>query len=200
MTKPRGCLPVAAIILAAGSASRMGKLKQLLTYRKGTLVQNAVDQARQADFSPLIVVIGAEAERMRARLAALPIEIAENAKWQAGMGSSIKCGMEALKSVAPDTAAVLILLADQPLITADHLRDMRTLLSPDCAAVAAEYSGDVGVPAIFQRKTFASLLALSPEAGAKQVLHRLGDAVRRFPLPEASADIDTPEDYARLSS
>jgi molybdenum cofactor cytidylyltransferase len=178
----------------------MGKLKQLLPYGTGTLVQHAVDQARRAGFAPLVVVVGAETEQMRARLAALPIEIAENKKWRMGMGSSIACGMEALKSVAPQSAAVLMMLADQPLVTAEHLREMRALLSPDCVAVAAEYSGSLGVPAIFQRKTFPALLTLSPNAGAKHVLQKLGDSVRRFPLPEASADIDTPEDYARLSS
>jgi molybdenum cofactor cytidylyltransferase len=107
--------------------------------------------------------------------------------------------MYALQSTAPETVAALILLADQPLVTAEHLRQLRALLSPDCSAVAAEYSGSPGVPAIFQRSAFPALLTLSPESGAKQLLRTLGDRVRRLPMPEAAADIDTPEDYARLT-
>ncbi len=176
----------------------MGCLKQLLPYGEKTLVQHAVEQAEQAGFSPLVVVVGAESAAVRERVAALPIEIAENADWAHGMGSSIACGMRAIAEVAPDTPAVAILLADQPLIAAAHLRSMRALLSPDCFAVAAEYAGSLGVPAIFQRKLFSMLSALPPEAGAKQILRGLAGAVAAFPLPEAAADIDTPEDYAQL--
>ncbi len=58
------CLPVSAVVLAAGAATRMGKLKQLLPYRGRTLIQHAVDQALQAGFDPVVVVVGA---RVRSR-------------------------------------------------------------------------------------------------------------------------------------
>jgi molybdenum cofactor cytidylyltransferase len=191
-------LPVAAIILAAGSASRMGRLKQVLPYGEGTLVQHAVKQAIEAGFAPVIVVLGAESEEVRARLSELHVQTAENKDWQLGMGSSIARGMRALLEAAPKARAVAILLADQPLITAEHLCHMRERL-PDSSAVAAEYAGSLGVPAIFQREMFSALLALAPEAGAKQIL-REAVGVVAFPLPEAAADIDTPDDYARLTS
>jgi molybdenum cofactor cytidylyltransferase len=189
-----------ALILAAGSGSRMGRLKQLLPYNGGSLVQNAVAQAREAGFEPVVVVIGAESKLMRTELAPLPAEIVENSDWQLGMGSSIVCGMRLIQRVAPESAAVLILLADQPLVTADHLRNMRALLSHDCSAVAAQYEGSAGVPAIFQRRVFSALLSLAPQTGAKQMLRSLGEAVKLFPVPEAGTDVDTPEDYARLTS
>lgn len=178
----------------------MGRLKQVLPYRKGTLVQHAVEQAGQAGFAPLIVVVGAEAGEVRTSLIGMPVDVAENPDWPLGMGSSIACGMQFLTKTASGAAAVAILLADQPLITAEHLRKMRILLSPGCSAVAAEYGDSTGVPAIFQRKVFSALRSLTPNAGAKQLLRSLGTGLIPFPLPEAAVDIDTAEDYARLTS
>lgn len=191
---------MAALILAAGTANRMGQLKQVLSYRGGTLVQHAAQQALDADFHPVIVVIGAESEKVRTALAALPVEIAENPGWQLGMGSSIARGMRAVADAAPESAAVAILLADQPLVTSDHLRRMRALLSTDSTAVAAEYGNSLGVPAILPRAMFSALLGLPPHAGAKLLLRDSVQTVIAFPLPEAAADIDTPEDYARIAA
>lgn len=194
------CLPIAAIILAAGSASRMGRLKQVLAYGDTTMVQHAVQQARIAGFDPLVVVVGAESRQVRASVAALPVEIAENPNWESGMGSSIVCGMKALAEGSSGVGAVAILLADQPLVTAEHLLQMRRMLSHDCIGVAAKYKGNLGVPAIFARKMFPALKTLPPHSGAKQLLHEAAAEIASFPLPEAAADIDTPEDYARLIS
>jgi CTP:molybdopterin cytidylyltransferase MocA len=128
------------------------------------------------------------------------VQIAENPDWALGMGSSIACGMRALEQRGFAVNAVAVLLADQPLVKASHLIRMRAALEPNCIAVAAEYGGSVGVPAIFSREVFEELLSLPPEGGAKQLLRQLDADVARFPLPEAAADIDTPEDYARLTS
>jgi molybdenum cofactor cytidylyltransferase len=198
LTAQQDTAQVAAIILAAGSGSRMGRLKQLLPYREGTLVQHAIEQAIEAGFAPVIVVAGARSDEVRASLSGMPVKIVDNADWQLGMGSSIACGMRALSEAAPQVAAVAILLADQPLVRAEHLRRMRDLLSPDSTAVAAEYGGSVGVPAIFKHTMFSALSSLQPNAGAKQIL-RDAPRVVAFPLSEAAADIDTPEDYARLT-
>ena len=89
-------LPVAAVILAAGAATRMGKLKQLLPYRGRTLIQYAIDQAIEAQFAPVIVVVGAEADLVRSALASRRIEIVENPRWKTGMGSSVAIGVQRL--------------------------------------------------------------------------------------------------------
>jgi len=187
------------MILAAGAASRMGRLKQVLPYAEKSFVEHAVEQAVEAGFAPVIVVTGAHADEVRARLSNTPVMLAVNKDWQLGMGSSIACGMRVLLDMAPDADAVAILLADQPLVTGEHLRRLRDLLSPDCAAVAAEYAGSVGVPAIFGRAMFGSLSSLPVHAGAKQILRNV-EGVIPYGLPEAATDIDTPEDYARLTS
>jgi molybdenum cofactor cytidylyltransferase len=172
----------------------MGQLKQLLPYRGKTLVEHAVEQALAAAFDPLIVVVGAEAESVRAALLARPVLVVENSTWHLGMGSSIAAGIGAL----PEAQTVAILLADQPLVESRHLRAMQALLAvSDALAVAAQYNGTLGVPALFKRELFEALRSLDPAAGARALLR---DRATAFPLPEAAMDIDTPEDFAALRS
>src|SRR4051794_26263341 len=194
------CLPVAAVILAAGAATRMGKLKQLLPYRGRTLVQHAVDQALQAQFHPVVVVVGAESAAVRSAIASQKSVVVENSYWRSGMGSSISAGVSWLQREQTEAAAIAILLADQPLVTAEHLTEMRSRLHQVAAdAVAAEYSGTLGVPALFKRSLFMALSQLPATAGARQLLRQTGLKVDPFPLPEAASDIDTPDDYESLT-
>ncbi len=179
----------------------MGKLKQLLPYAGHTLVEHAVEQAIEAGFSPVIVVVGAEAGAVRASIAARRVEIVHNGAWHLGMGSSVTAGIRHLQQMGSDSAAVAILLADQPLVSANHLAEMRGLLHTSHApAVAAQYNGTLGVPALFKRDLFTVLLSLPPAAGARHLLRDSGIQVAPFPLPEAAMDIDTPQDFAALEA
>jgi molybdenum cofactor cytidylyltransferase len=196
---PSPCLPVAAVVLAAGTASRMGRLKQLLPYRGGTFVQHAVRQALEARFDPVIVVVGAGAEAVQAAIAPEPVHVVHNEGWQRGMGSSVSAGVRRIQEEGFASAAVAITLADQPLVTGEHLRAMRQeIYLSGAAVVAAEYNGMLGVPAIFARKLMGELINLPPEAGARHLLRRPELQVKAFPLPEAAMDIDTPEDLQIL--
>ena len=179
----------------------MGRLKQLVRYGDRTFVQHAVQQAVDAGFAPVIVVVGAQADLVRAAVAAQPVEIVQNQKWELGMGSSLATGVLHVQELAGNSAAVALLLADQPLVTAAHLKEMRRLLYTGAAPiVAAHYSGMLGVPALFKRELFATLASLPADAGARHVLRDSGFPVTPFPLPEAAMDIDTPEDLAALSA
>lgn len=179
----------------------MGRLKQLLSYRGQPLVQHAIEEATNAGLAPIIAVVGAEGAAVRAAIAGQPVSIVENREWASGMGSSIAAGMRFLAEAASDVAAVAILLADQPLVTARHLVKMQTLVfSGKSQAVAAQYSGSLGVPAIFKRNLFEALSSLPSAAGARHILRDSEIEVAAFPLPEAAIDIDTPEDFAALES
>lgn len=192
------CFPTAAIILAAGEARRMGHVKQLLPFGSGTLLTRAIDTAIDAGLAPVIVVVGANAEVVQSTIAAKHVEIVRNTLWQTGMGSSIAAGVRRHQELEADSGALAVLLADQPLVTSDHLRRMRRLLLDSGAStVAAEYNGTVGVPAFFRRQLLPRLAALSGEGGAKPLLR--DSATVPFPLPEAAIDIDTPEDFSRVS-
>ncbi len=185
-----------AILLAAGAASRMGRLKQLLPYRGKTLLEHAVDQAIAAGFSPIVAVIGASAEQVRKKLAGYPVVLVENSAWESGMGSSLALGVRHLPASGP----VAVLLGDQPLVTAVHLRAMLAAFegANRQRIVAAFYNEALGVPAVFPASLLPALQSLKPEAGARALLRDPSQNIHPFPLPEAAADIDTPEDFARL--
>ena len=165
------------------------------------MIEHVIAQAVDAWLSPVIVVVGAEAQAIRHVVAMLPVEIAPNENWKSGMGSSISTGIRHLQQIAPDVVAVAILLSDQPLVKAMHLIAMRELLRDSATnIVAAEYNRTLGVPAFFKHELFADLAALAPDIGARRILRGPGAHVSPYPLPEAAIDIDTPEDFAALNS
>lgn len=194
------------MILAAGASTRLGggRLKQLLPFRGRSLLRHAAEVALAAGASPVVVVLGAQAERLRGELAGLPVEVVVNTGWEEGMASSLRAGLAALVAAAPDTGAVLLMLCDQPLVTPEALQALvaahRASGKP---AIASEYAsgGPLGPPCLFARPLFADLLALSGAQGAKQLLSRLSpDATLRVSLPEADQDIDTAADWERFHS
>ncbi len=190
---------IAAVILAAGAATRMGKIKQLLTYRGRTLVEHAIAQAQGAGFSPVVAVVGAEAEAVREAVERTGASAAFNPDWPLGMGSSITTGVAAVLEMAPEADAVAVLLADQPYITDVHLLGMcREFEMGGGPILAARYAETFGVPAIFSKDVIPVLQALSQGAGARQILRQSGAGVVGYALPEASMDVDTPEDFANL--
>jgi molybdenum cofactor cytidylyltransferase len=192
--------PIGIILLAAGGSARMGRPKQLLSFGKTTLLRHAAETALASGLSPVVVVLGAEAESCRAELEGLPVAVARNEDWSRGMGDSLRAGVEELERIAPDIGAALVMLHDQPRISAAALRDLANLWSPEgCTIAAAFYGGTSGVPAVFGRNHFAELKTLDGGGGAKGILARHDADVAKLELPEALDDIDSPEDYARLS-
>ena len=163
-------------------------------------MQHAIAQALEAQFDPVVVVVGAEAEAVRAVIAKERVHVVHNDRWESGMGSSVSAGVKRIGQEGFESAAIAITLADQPLVMAEHLRAMRRQVHLSGAAViAAQYNDTLGVPAVFARKMFGTLLNLPPEAGARHLLRQPGLQVQAFPLPEAAMDIDTPDDLQRLS-
>jgi molybdenum cofactor cytidylyltransferase len=188
-----------AVILAAGAATRMGRIKQLLPFRGLTLVEHAIKQAQQAEFSPIVVVLGAQAEAVAEAVARTRAECVVNENWQSGMGSSISSGVGRILDIAPHLDALALLLADQPFITASHLKQMGHLFTQNSAPIlAAKYAGSAGVPALFRNTVFAALKNLPPEAGARALIRGGAADVLEYHLPEAATDIDTPADFAAL--
>lgn len=94
---------------------------------------------------------------------------------------------------------VLLMLADQPGVTAEDLRRLAGAWRrrPD-SILAAQYSGIAGVPAIFPRWSFRDLAELRGDRGAQALLKRYMDRVARLPMPSAAVDIDRPEDLLAI--
>lgn len=192
---------VGAVILAAGSSSRMGRPKQLLRFDGETLLRRAALAALEAGCDPVVVVTGAHAEQTRGELLGLKVREVENVRWETGMGSSVRAGVETLLEAQAEAAAVVLMLCDQPLVNADVIAALVAAhRETGRDVVASQYGGSSGVPALFGKTLFDELTRLEGHAGAKQVIKRHASQAHFVPFPGGEIDVDTPDDFSRLLS
>lgn len=198
MTTQEYSSSVAAIILAAGASSRMGRPKQLLDWHGRPLVRAVVEQALAAQLDQICVVVGGAGAAVTAALDGLPLRIVANPDYAVGQSSSLHAGVAALDSAI---GAALILLGDQPFVTAAIIQQLvAAWRATDAAIVAPLYQGQRGNPVLFARTIFPELLAVTGDQGARGVLAADSSRVHSisFDDPRPLADIDTLEAYLRL--
>ena len=174
----------------------MGKAKLLLPLEGKALVRWSVE-AMRPHVDVLIVVTPPEDAALREALAGLDVRFVPNPRPEAGQGTSIAAGAAALP---PDAAAVVITLGDQPRLPGSLLPDLLALFHREKKPIAAPvFQGTQGTPVVFAASVFGELRALDGDAGARAVVRRdpARVAVLRVDAP-MPADVDTPEDYARL--
>ena len=195
---------VAGLLLAAGAGSRMGgRNKLLLDYRGQPLVGHLAQVVLDSHCSEVFVVVGASADEVVRALAGREVEIVHNRDWPSGMASSLRTGMAAIAARRPAFDAVLVVLADQPQVTAEHLDALLDAhgQTPE-AVVASRYAGIEGVPALFPMRCFRALGQLEGDVGARALLQEERAASRALAIDfeAAAVDLDTPADYAALRS
>jgi molybdenum cofactor cytidylyltransferase len=196
---PPGNAGIALILLAAGASTRLGRPKQLLPFRGRSLLRHAAETALASVCRPVAVVLGASADRLQMELTALPVTVALNPAWAEGMAKSIRAGLKAVSSETAGADAVVIMLCDQPLITAgmlDRLVSVHRLEGR--GIVASDYEGVLGAPALFSRKYYPELGVLEGNEGARRIIVKHEDDLARISLPEAAFDVDRMEEAARL--
>lgn len=191
-------LLAAGIVLAAGRSSRMEAHKLLLPLGGKPLVEYSVNAALKSRAEPVIVVVGYAAEWVRAALPPGPYRVVENPRYREGMASSMRAGIEAVPAAA---TGAIILLADQPLITAEHVD--RMLAAAEAAPesiVAASFGGRRGNPVYFPRALFGELMAVAGDEGGRSVIARHQERLRLVELEpaEAEMDVDRPGEYESL--
>lgn len=192
---------VGAVILAAGGSSRFGEPKQLLRFQGESLVRRAVRAANEAGCVRVAVVTGDISDRIRTELRETSAAIVANPEWRKGIGTSIRCGVEDLRSSEPGLSAVVILACDQPFVDANAIAALVAQSeTTGKAIVASHYANTLGVPALFDASCFYALVSLPDESGAKSLIEFRCADVAQINFEPGAIDIDTPADYDRLTS
>ncbi len=186
---------VSAIFLAAGESKRMGKPKLLLPFNNSTILEQAVDNLLNSRVDEVIVVVGNRAREMIEKLAKRPVKIAVNPAYREGMSTSIARG---LSLVDRKTLAIMLVLADQPLIDKETINKLiETFLSHDKGIAIPAYQGKRGHPIIFSAKYKKELLELKGDVGGRQIIREHPDDVLEVAVnsPSINIDIDTIDNY-----
>jgi molybdenum cofactor cytidylyltransferase len=164
-------MKIAILILAAGESKRMNGIKQLLPWKNTTLLGNAIEQAILSKADAVYVVLGANADQIAPTIAHYNIQSIENKNWKNGLGNSIACGVNFLEENQLHYDAILITLADQPLITAaDYNALIDKYAQKEAKIIASETNNTPSVPAIFDAVYFENLAQLNEDKGAKEIL------------------------------
>lgn len=192
--------PVAGILLAAGTSSRMGRNKLLFELDGESLLRRAARRALAAGVSPLLVVLGHEAERTARELDGLPCRAVINPDYERGITSSLQSGVAALPAEA---GATVVMLADMPFVSAEMVAALvdryRACTAP---LVISDFEGVNAPPMLYDRVLFPELLAMAEASGCGRKVvnrHRAEAEVLAWPAA-ALADIDVPDDYARATA
>ena len=189
---------IAAIVLAAGTSSRMGANKLLLPLDGRPLVAHVVAVACASSADAVIVVLGNEADAVAAALPLGRARRVDNPRYADGLSTSLQAGLSAL---ADKIDGALILLADMPRTS---LATLETILGAAREAptqiIAANQRGRPAPPLYWPRAYFPALHAIQGDEGGRSVLLRSLDAVRLIEpaQPDESLDVDAPEDYQRI--
>ncbi|RCG32941.1 nucleotidyltransferase family protein [Sphaerisporangium album] len=183
----------AGLLLAAGAGARLGTPKAALEFQGERLADRGVRLLRDGGCHPVVVVIGAVTVRVRGAVTV------RNPSWATGMGSSLRTGLDALPLTAE---AVVVALADQPLIRPGAVRRLIEAWARGAAVAVATYGGAPRNPVLIGREHFGEVGRLAAgDAGARPFLRAHPDLVTLVPCDDVGdpADIDTPGDLARLS-
>ncbi len=185
---------VAAVVLAAGSSTRMGRNKLLLELGGETLVRRVVRAAAGAGVDEVVVVLGHEESRVRAELAGVPCTLVVNPDHGQGAGTSVHAGV---RHVAASVDALVVVLADMPFVTAAMIATLVERYRESRPPLVVSRYGDVQAPpTLYDRSLFDELLRIPAARGAKEVAgrHERQAVVVAWPA-QALRDIDVPEDY-----
>jgi molybdenum cofactor cytidylyltransferase len=161
---------VSAILLAAGEAKRMGKLKQLMPLGNTTIVEQTIDNLSSSRVSEVIVVLGHRAEEIMKRIASRPIKMVINPLYRQGMSTSIAAGLTFIDSQAQ---AVMLALGDQPFVDSQTLNKLiKEFEAHDKGIAIPTYKGKRGHPLIFSIKYKAQLSGLKGDIGGREIIKR----------------------------
>jgi molybdenum cofactor cytidylyltransferase len=200
-----------AIILAAGSSSRMGagRHKLLLPLAGRPVLEYVIEAALASQARPIIIVLGHQADQVRSLINAYvdhpDVTIVENARYLQGMSTSLHAGIHALRTMSntqgPEVGSALVILGDQPLMTTTIIDTLiATWRKTEKRIVAPLYDGRRGNPVLFDASLFAELLQTTGDEGGRSVIERHNPDMATVEIGNAMAsyDVDTWEAYQQV--
>ncbi|HVD01893.1 MAG TPA: nucleotidyltransferase family protein [Candidatus Dormibacteraeota bacterium] len=191
----------AGLVLAAGSSRRMGTPKQLLPLNGRPLLEGVVAAANASALDEVVVVLGANAEEVRRVVDLGRARVVVNPDHEAGLGSSVRTGLAAL---GPEVGRAMVILGDQPAVSAelfDRLLDLQS--SSGLPSAALRFGTLLHPPVVLERSLFGDLGSLEGDVGCRAVVRGRPELVAPLPAETDGVhpiDLDTPEDYRRVSS
>ncbi len=195
--------PVAGIVLAAGTSSRLGLNKLLLELEGEPVLRRSVRRASEARLDPVIVVLGFEADSARAALSGLIYKEVLNSEYEKGINSSVRV---AIAEVPQDVSAAIVILPDMPLVTSEMLQTLVERYRSSVAPVVVSRYGDVNAPpTLHDRSVFQEFFGEEVQGCGRHIVRRHRDKIETVDWPaEALDDLDLPGDYesvvARLAT
>jgi molybdenum cofactor cytidylyltransferase len=188
----------AALVLAAGTSTRMGAVKQLLELDGRALLQHVLDSVRNSVVDEIILVLGHAADTIERELELRSVRVVLNENYRRGMGSSLKVGLSAVNAEAE---AALIILADQPFVrpaTFDQIIAERQ--RSGAQIVIPTYRGFRGNPVLLDRSVFPEVMALDGDIGCRAIFGNHIGGIAKLPVDDVGIllDIDRRDDFEAL--
>ncbi|WP_420565227.1 NTP transferase domain-containing protein [Thalassobaculum sp.] len=191
---------IAAIVLAAGQSRRMGSENKLLAELGGKpMVRHVAEAVAASKASSMTVVLGHEADTVRATLADLKPSYAYNPDYAEGLSTSMKTGLAA---VGEEVDGVVICLGDMPMVSTAIIDRMIAAFDPveGRAIVVPTRRGKRGNPVLFAKRFFEEMARVSGDVGARHLIGNHEDLAVEIEVDDESVltDIDTPEALAKI--
>ena len=194
---------IAGVLLAAGEGSRFGQPKALVELNGQTLAARGVGLLRAGGADPILVVTGAVPLALDGTLTV------DNPQWRTGMGSSLRAALQALTEAArgpevgPGIGAVVVALADQPLVGAEAVARLIAAYRGGASVAVAAYDGQPRNPVLLAREHWPEVIATATgDQGARAFLRSRPELITLVECGDTGRpdDIDTPADLARITA
>jgi len=188
-----------ALILAAGSSRRMGTQKLLLPFGEKTIIETVIDNIQQSGVDGIMVVLGADHDRIRKIVDPLPVEVCFNENHESGMLSSVMCGF---RSLPENTGTALVFLGDQPGIPPQVTDAILKAYDESLHGIVIPvYDHRRGHPLLVDMKYKREIEKLDLETGLRSLMHLFPEDVLEVEVNEPGilVDIDTREDYSNAN-
>lgn len=186
-----------AIVLAAGESRRMGQPKMLLPFDSKTIIETVIAAILESQIENILVVVGANQEAVSDTIREMPVQIVFNPDFSTGMLSSVQVGF---KSLPQDASAALVLLGDQPSISAGVIdRVCEAFFASKRSIAVPVFHGKRGHPVAIDVKYGDEIQTLLPDVGLRQVLRAHPEEILEVPIDYEGIleDIDNEQDYKR---